>query len=327
MSITTVPPVEFPPQLRPIDRLVALIAWGLAIALFFKVGWRALEPADPQGAVSMLTCRHPWPMVAQMAALGTVVAGLATLLIGRKLADAGAFATCLGLAVANLRADTLGSILISVADRGTGPGPNLAASFLVEALVWFGVVVLALVVSGLVFRWCFGRPPTSGVSALSAMAATELPMISALLRAEGDGRRVGERRTALWHLLFTAIVAFGLIGILATGSPAPPIEHGQVYFSITAAFCIAAYFAHGRFPVRTPLWSCLAVPLVSIAAYLWVTIVDSSKAAALPASIPHSAYLRALPLEYVTLGTLGSILAFWWRRHTYVAAQFPQESR
>ena len=58
-------------------------------------------------------------------------------------------------------------------------------------------------------------------------------------------------------------------------------------------------------------WTCLAVPLVGMAAYLWAMLANSGKAAELPPNIPHSTYLRALPIEYVILGTLGAILAFW----------------
>lgn len=306
-------------HLRLIDRLVALVAWSLAIAIFFTIGWRVLRPVDPQGAVSMITCRHPWLMVAQMAALGMVTAALATVLVGRKLADAGVFATCLGIAVANLRADTLGALLISLADSGGETPPNIAAGFLFEAIIWFAIVVLAMVTSGLVLRWCFGQGDSHGFSVLSTMAVADMPLISGVLSERDADEHVAKLRTGVSHMLLTAVIAFALIGVLSTGVPARPIQHGQVYFSIAAAFCIAGYFAHGKFPARTPFWTCLAVPLVSVIAYLWVMLLDFSQGSQLPPSIPHSTYLRALPLEYVTLGTLGSILAFWWTRNSYAA--------
>ena len=319
-------PVQLYHPLRLVDRLVALVAWAIAIGMFFTVGWRALRPVDPEGAVSMLTCRHPWLMVIQMAALGAVVAALATLLVGRKLADAGVFATCLGLAVANSRADTLESILIGMADAGTGARSNIAASFLGEALVWFAIVVLAMVASGFVLRWCFGRGTEGSPSMLSAMAVADMPRIAELLDARGDADSGGRIAAGPAHTFFTAVIAFVLIGILSTGAPAVAIKQGQVYFSIAAAFCVAGYFAHGRFPTRTPLWTCLAVPLVSVAAYLWVALANSGQAEHLPPNIPHSTYLRALPIEYVTLGTIGSILAFWWTRHACAARRARAES-
>ncbi len=314
------------PQLRLWDRLVALVAWSVAITLFVTVGWRALQPRDPQGAVSMLTCRRPGLMMVQMAALGVVVAALASLLIGRKLADAGVFATCLGLAVANLRGETLQPILISLADRGAATRPSLAASFLLEALVWCAIVLLAMVASALVVRWCFGRGPAAESSALSLMSVTDMPLFAAAFPADGDAKPTAERRTQLAHTLFTTAVAFALIGLFSTGAPASAIRHGQVYFAIVAGFFIAGYFAHSRFPLRTAWWTCLAVPLVTMVAYLWVMAVGSAKATTLPANLPHTVYLRALPLEYVTLGTIGSILAFWWSRHLYAARQRGAES-
>lgn len=311
MSRTMAQPIQYYPPLRLADRLVALVAWAMAIALFFTVGWRALQPTDPQGAVSMLTCPHPWLMVVQMGVLGVVVAALATLVVGRKLADAGVFTTCLGLAVANLRADTLESILINIADKGINACPNLAVSFLFEALIWFVIVLLAMVTSGFVLRWCFSRGGAGGPSVLSTMAVGDMPLISDVLRCDTAGGRRSALGAGLWQLLFTAVAAFGLIGVLSTGTPARAITHGQVYFSIAAAFWIAGDVAHRKWPVRTPFWTCLAVPVVAVAAYVWVMLVDSDKVGALPPNIPHSVYLRALPLEYIVLGTLGAILAFW----------------
>ena len=322
----TAQPVQLYHPLRLVDRLVALLAWAIAIGLFFTVGWRALRPVDPEGAVSMLTCRHPWLMVVQMAVLGAVVAALVTLLVGRKLADAGVFATCLGLAVANLRADTLESILISVADAGPGARPNIAASFLGEVFVWFAIVVLAMVTSGCVLHWCFGRGRIGRPSVLPTMAVAEMPRIAGALQAGGDDEPGASVRAGLGHTLFTAVIAFVLIGILSTGAPAVAIKQGQVYFSIAAAFFVGGYFAHGRFPARTPLWTCLAVPLVGVGAYLWVLSVNTGRAEELAPNIPHSTYLRALPIEYVTLGTVGSILAFWWTRHAYAARRGCAES-
>ena len=311
--------VQFYSRLGLLDRLVALVTWGIAIALFFTIGWRVLQPANPRGAVSLLTCSYPALMVVQMAVLATVVAALATLLVGRKLADAGVFATCLGLAMVNLRADTLESILINLADRAAETRPHIAVSFLLEAVVWSALVLLTMLTCGLVLRWCFGRSQADGSGALSTMAVADLPLISGWFLADADDGRAERVRSGLWHTLCTAVIAFALIGVLSTGSPAPAIEHGQVYFSIIAAFFLAGYFAHGRFPARTPLWTCLSVPVVSMAAYIWVMLVGSGKGAGVPPNIPYSTYLRALPLEYVMLGTLGSMLAFWWTRHTYVA--------
>ena len=308
--------------LRLLDRFVALVAWSMAIALFVTVGWRALQPVDPQGAVSMLTCRQPWLMVGQMAALGAVVSALATVLIGRRLADAGAFAMCLGMAVANLRGQTLESILIGLADRTADTRPNLAASFLFEAIVWSMLLIAVLILSGLVLRWCYGWSAAGG----AAMAVTDMPGIGRWLREPGDAEDGSRSSVGTAHTAFTAVVAFVLIGIFSNGAPLSAIKHGQVYFAIAAGFCIAGYFAHGRFPARSPWWTLRAVPLVTVAAYVWAMVMGPGKAGSLPANIPPSVFLRALPLEYIALGTLGSILAFWWSRHLYAAHQAAQNA-
>ncbi|MCP4591802.1 MAG: hypothetical protein GY842_13770 [bacterium] len=307
-------------HLRLTDRLVVLTAWCAAIALFVTVGWRALQPIDPQGAVSMLTTRSPGLMIVQVGALGLVVAALASLLTGRKLADAGVFATCLGLAVANLRADTLGALLIGASDGDAiVPVRQIALSFLLESILWAAVVLAAMLVSGWVLYWCRGdagaRP-----AVLSGMACTEMPLVSSTLGAAPSSEGTSdERRTGMLHTLATSAIAFLLVGVFSTGSPPPAIQHGQVYFAIAAAFCAAGYLANGRFPVRTVFWTWLAVPIVTVGAYLWAMLGAGGDVSHLPPSIPQSAYLRALPLEYIALGTLGSVLAFWWTRQAYAA--------
>ncbi|MCK4658126.1 MAG: hypothetical protein KAV82_01265 [Phycisphaerae bacterium] len=314
-----VEPARLYRQLHLSDRLIVLVAWGLAIAIHFAIGWRVMQPLDPQGAVSMLSVRHPMLMMAQMAALSVVVAMLTTLLIGRKLADAGGFAVCVGIAVANLRGGTFEAILIDMSGSGLATAPGVGFTFLFEALVWFAVVVLAMVASGFVLRWCFGGEDEDGACGLSSMAVAEMPWVSKVLQVGDDDGLAASFRRGGRHTLFTAVSAFVLIGLLSAVTPARAITHGQVYFSILVAFYIAGYFAHGKFPQRTALWTCLAVPLVAVAAYLWAMLIGPGKTTGLPSTIPHSVYLRALPLEYVTLGTIGSMIAFWWTRQNYAA--------
>ena len=43
------------PQLSLLEKTVTFISWALAGTIFLTVGWFALEPDDPLGAVTLLT--------------------------------------------------------------------------------------------------------------------------------------------------------------------------------------------------------------------------------------------------------------------------------
>lgn len=318
MVAMSVHPDYFHPHLRMSDRMAALAAWVLAVAIFTTVGWMALRPPDPEGAVTMLTDPSPWGMVVQMAALGAVVAAVTTVLVGRKLTDAGVFATCLGVAIANLRGKTLASVLIGVADGGVAVRRHIAASFILETVVWSLIVLMAMVVSLAVARWCLRGADQEGGGLAQIMSAANLPFIGRLLKWESAPSVTAAPDTGLRHTAACVVLAFILIRVFATGSPARSIAHGQVYFSVAAAFCAAGYLIQGYLPTRTPLWTCLSVPVVAIMAYLWTILTDTNQGLH-PATIPSTPYFRALPVEYVMLGVLGSILSFWWTRGSYAA--------
>ena len=113
-------------QLHAGDKLLSLVVWIGASALFASVGWMALQPDDPQGAVSLLTRGGSLWSVVQIAALAAVVSGLAAALVGRKLPDAGVFAVSIGLAVAVWRGEGTSHLLISVAGEGAAARSSLS---------------------------------------------------------------------------------------------------------------------------------------------------------------------------------------------------------
>ncbi len=291
-----------------------MLAWGCAVAAFATVGWMALAPDDPCGVVRMTPGDLP-RLFPQIAALALVVAGVVTATVGRKLPDIGAFAVAFGLAGANLKGHTAAYLLMNVTD--VGPRRELCMSLVVEAVIWFVVIALALVASGMVMRWCYGRPDTNGgvtAARLSALAVADVPVLGRLVCGTSDGPPSTPWLAGLLHAAANALAALVLIRVLATGAQERTIEHGQVYFSVAAAFFLGAYIAHRVLPVRTALWGCLAVPVVCIIGYgLTMVWAQNSGAYARIASVPPTAYIRAMPLEYIAVGTVGVLAAFWGR--------------
>ncbi len=84
MNTTSSTVISDPPQRTLTDRLAALIAWGVGAALFLTLGWVAMQPDDPLGAVSVLSRRGAVLMILQAGVLAAVAAAVATAVAGRS---------------------------------------------------------------------------------------------------------------------------------------------------------------------------------------------------------------------------------------------------
>ncbi len=331
------------------QKTIALAVWCGAGALFVTVGWEALSPRDPLAAVSLLTSLRAgagwaqWVQWVQLLLLVATTSAIATIILGRVLPDAGVFAASVVLAALGLRGGTTEYLLLQHADAtATARGP-LTAQLVVESLAWLAILATSAIISALVSRWFFGadeqtddvHPPS-----LCHLSASQLPLIGPWLGGRvqsdvgapsplgvGDGRSVRPpRRTSrevhgdapyrvgLKHTAFVAATMLVLISVMSLDSAHRPILHGQVCFVVAAAAWIATYYGFRYFPGRTALWSLLAVPLVSILAYLWSGIIPVD--AGHPANLPPSAMLRPLPIQYIAMGSAGVMAAFWCVRRS-----------
>jgi len=302
-------------QLSLLDKTVTVASWLLGCGVFLTVGWMALRPDDPQGAVSVLTRGGPLKTLLQAAALSSVAAAVGTVLAGRRLSDAGTFAAAVGLAAVSLRGGTVATLLVSGAE-GSGYGEHgLAIRFAAESLGWFGVVVMALLVSALAARWCFGDSEASPAAdplrllASRRLAACDAPRLGPALFGVSPARQTAPR-DGLVHTLITAGVGVMALGLLSKGLGTRSIQHGQVCFGVFVGVAVAATMAYRFVPVRSPLWSILAVPLIALTGYLWAALRPAEPG--LPPNMPSSHFLRVLPIQYVGVGTVAALTAFWY---------------
>ena len=300
---------EEPAAKGGLDRAATFASCALAGGLFLTVGWFAMEPDDPLGAVSFLTRSGRAMMLIQAAALCGVTGALATLLASRRLADIGTFAAALGLALVSLRGATAEYLLVQNAEVSSTFERGLALKFALEAVTWFIVVIVAVGVSALVMRWCFGRPD-DGLPAPPArvMAGYDIPRLS----ARCFGIRLNQQTIKADGIRHTLIaVGVGLAGMtaLSTGLSHRSIQHGQVCFVIAAAVFIGTYAACRLVPVRSALWSIISVGLLALVGYLWAAVRPA--VAGLPPTIPSSHFMRALPIQFISVGTAAALAAFW----------------
>ena len=305
-------------QLSVTDKALIWGSWLLAGYLFLTVGWSGMRPDDPQGAVSLLGRSGAILMVLQAGALAAVTAALGTVLAGRRLVEVGSFASAVGLALVSLRGATIEPLLLYHANASGGSHRGLAVLAAIEAVCWFVVMVIVLIVSGFVMQWCFGGDRRGGVGPTFRSVRFEDPRIHAAFDLGGvlplRGARAGSERTPLAdgirHTVLTVLGGVAAFNIVSTGWSSRAIEHGQVCFVIAASFCAAGYVAHRFAPVRSALWSVLAVGVVAVGGYVWAAVRPGLPVG--PASIPGSNFLRILPIQFISVGTAACIAMFWY---------------
>jgi len=298
------------------DRTATVTSWALAGALFLTVGWLTMAPDDPLGAVSVLARDGALVMIVQIAALAAVVSALATVIAGRRLVDVGTFAVALGLALVSLRGATAEYLLLQSAEVPGASQRGLALRFAVEAIGWFGVTLIAMCVASVVQRWCFAASADSFASTDRGRAATtptlagyDIPRISAgWLQVAPD--RQTTPRDGLAHTITATAIGFAAMSVLSFGMSARSIRHGQSCFLVVAAVCIAVYVAQRAIPVRSVLWSILAVGSLALIGYLWAILRPASPG--LPPNVPASHFLRILPLQFIAVGTASAVGMFWY---------------
>lgn len=290
------------PELTLIDKSITLGAWLLAGLLFMTVGWMAMAPDDPGGAVSVLTRVGSSGMLLQAAALAGVAAAVATIMAGRRVPQAGTFAAAIGLAVVSLRGSTATQLLLSCADVPGMSQRLLALKLAGETIVWFLVVLVAMFVSVQVGRWYFSTDKPAPIT-----------MVGTATRREG-----------LRHTFTTCLIGLLSMSLLSAGLNERSIQHGQVCFVIALSVAVGVYVAFRRGPVDSPLWPILAVPAIAVLGYLWAAVRPLS--VGLPPNLPSSHFLRALPIQYVSVGTASALVTYWYARRRGIGLPRPGHS-
>lgn len=285
-----------------LDKLGLWVSWGVAAAIFLTLGWMAMAPDDPYGAVSLLTRGRAASMWLQAAGLALVTSAIATILVGRKLPFAGPFAAALGLAIVSLRGGTSESLLIAArgADGGT---KSLAIQMAFEALAWIGVVAMAFVIGEAIAKWCLSYPQPSNDT-------TEVP---------------AARRPAFLFALAALAAALLAFNILGAGMHSREIRHTQVCFVIGASAWIGCYVAFRFVPTLAIVWYFAAAVLLPLAGYGSAALQSDSPT--LPMSVPPSIFLRVLPIQFVTLALLGCIAAYWSNLHHHMEVEGRKNGR
>lgn len=298
------------------ERLAVWLTWAVAGALFLTVGWMAMAPTDPLGPVCVLTNRAGVAMLAEAAALVVVCALVCTLIAGRRVVDAGTFAAAIGLAVVSLRGGTTEYLLLYGDGSGSGAMPTgvLAVRFAALAVGWFVIVMIAAGVSMWITRWCFTASSGSSADGGGTEHGTGLVLCAADIPTMNlTAGTIQSPATPLTDGLRHAAVAtaVGLLAfiLLTESTSTRAIQHGQSCFVVAAAVWLACFFAHRIAPVRSAFWSVLAVLAMALIGYGWSAL--RSHGGVVPPNIPESAFMRVLPIQFISVGTATAISMIW----------------
>ena len=304
-----------PAAMGMMNRLGLVIALAVAGVVFLSIGWKALGPDDPLGAVSVLAHQGGVLILLYAAGLGVIVAAVATALVGKRLIDVGVFSASLGLALASLKGGTAEQLLLARAGTSVHYEQFLAGQFALESIGWLSVLFVALLTSGVMTCRLRARSGNDGGSNEASTPTWAVPALFDLPR--GARRWFGVppdyESVSLDGLKHTAVVAgLGLLAmnLFSAGLSTRAIEPGQVCFVVAAGFFVAVYFGDRYVPVRSALWALLGVGLAAVIAYTWAALRPSD--AMRPPNVPTSHYLRVLPVQFVAVGWTAALVAFWY---------------
>lgn len=292
-------------HLSVIERLFALLAWFVAGAILLTVGWLAMAPDDPQGAVSLLSRRQPGIMFLESMALAAVAAVAATVIAGRLLTDVGTFAVAVGLGAVSLQGGTASYLFWEAQRNATMTVSGLASKLIAESLSWNAVVLVSLMVSGCVVHWLRDRRAME-LEGEMLWAASDIP----IGRSSRTSAQPSTTVTAgLKHTVIATLIGIFAVAVLSSGVNARSVTHGQSCFIVAAAMWMATVLAFRMAPVRSALWSVIALIPITILAYGWAAMFSSTPA--IPVNLPPSHFLRILPIQFVSVGAAVAISTSW----------------
>lgn len=301
------------PQLGSLAKSAVLLSWVLAGAMFLSVGWMAMAPDDPLGAVSLLARRPAAEMFLLSLLLACATAAVASAIAGRWAADVGSFTAALGFMAVSLRGGTA-QHLLTYRGRASGSMEILPLWLMVESVAWFIILLATLLVSAVTMRWLrglFGPAPPATVPDLPQWlpTAADLPHLGSHLTGNASDACT-DPRGGLRHLIVFTGIALITIAALSSGGSNRGVEHGQVCFVLAAATCLAAVVAHRYTPVRSSFWTLVGVLAVALLGLLWSWgRLLLMKEAALT---PPGAFLRILPIQYIAVGAASALAMQWY---------------
>ncbi len=314
------------PQFRHwLEKAHVQAAAAAALAFMWFVGWRLVQPEDPQSALTFIPTGH-YACFAVFAALVLAFAVGCALVTLPARPEGALLATLVGAAGLSLRSAPMRTVLWQF------PDPRwvflkLAVEALLMVAVLFAAAAVILLVRSvfrrLAPRWVWKEQPEQ------LSGGDEQP------GGQGRPSEPGEPATTLragaaraGACLLMEMAAATVLLVLTFRSP----DRGQIAFALAGSFFLSALIAHQTFPARAAAACWLGPVVMAVAVFaLGYLVADYPDQPTWHAAllVAQNLPLRAaLPVDWMTLGGAGAVGGFWLsRRFHYARLHHGQENQ
>ncbi len=274
------------------NRSLLIISAIAAFALVWWIGGLAGIPSHRNLGASLLLQPSIGAIILSLiaTAIGVILcAVLGIVIAGTVRYDVGLFAAAFGLLALSCRGGTMSDVL-----RTHGVGPSVFFLFIGESILLYAMLMPVIAMQSV---------------------ARNIGLLKADVMRDGfeePDEPLIQKMTATVAMMLAMLVGLSLL--------AQSEDKAQVLWAVGLSALGGAAIAHTLFPVRPIAWYVVAPLLMGvigyIAAYVWPAGVDTGVLTSQFAPLA-----RPLPLDYVSAGTIGTLLGYWLSRKWHHARQ------
>jgi hypothetical protein len=307
-------------------RLRIAIAAAVGIAVIGIYAWPMVAPTDEFGVVSILNSRIGAGDAIVIGAMAFCIGLVCYFLSWPYGSRIGILAVPFGLSVWAARSGNMGTLM--QLDTSIVRREEIFSTMCWEPILWLGIVAagfLGVFVASQIIH------PVESISPQTDKPATKTASKSAQ-PDKSSKRGVGEIVNVIVAIIGSAIIAQLFIGMfardytildVASGAVVAQPANSQIIFAILVAFAISSFIVQKVLKLDY-LWSiissCLVTPF-AISTYGKHDVIEYF-AGHWPAVFFPNSVLAVLPIQVVSVGTIGAVIGYWiairleyWRQH------------
>jgi len=297
-------------KIRWIEKFQTQLVTAAGLAAVYLAVWPLVSPDDPHSPAVFLAL-DGFGRLALFAVLAWVFAGLCALLTCTARPESSLLVAVVGIGGLSLRSSQIRSLFWLQTGSLRDVFLMLLLEVLVLAVVLVGVLIVVSAVRAFVGRvrpgWLWrarisppdqaGKEPDTAPKGLTSM----MGVVGIFIRRAHSPSRSGRW---LLSLVVNLAIAVGLLFLIMRSA-----NRGQILFALFASFFLSTFIAEQIYPTRFAVVSIMLPLLVGAVFYCYGVVTSISDAPNVWMTVPYS--LRALPLDWLTAGVGGAMVADW----------------
>jgi len=307
-------------------KIKIILVFLASLILFGAVGWSMVKPIDPTETLTLVLHQQPIRSVLATLLLGGAAVALAVVIGGRQAHFIGPAALPIGMSVWAVLTNRIDGILLN--HRELVEGKNIFYYLLADMVLWFLILYGGMWAVRIISRKLLSR---KSISTPSGPEIIE-PSVARLAQNKSDGPQK-QQKEYLIHtqgVILVVVIAFILLRIIIQSGTADVVlsnqkivksatipAQGQIVCGVLLSFWLATWVTRKLFKV--PLNLLILAPFfVGVIFYLYAAFhgsrgtfepfVDLSS----PFILSSFTAAAILPVQYIGLGTLAVIAAYWY---------------